>query len=89
MRILQDAWESAQAFLDEQIRPLHAQELVIISAYDHPRAWVFSYNTRSFAQNGDFTDSLVGNGPIIVPKAQEPVYLASSARPVMDQLGDR
>lgn len=86
MRILQDAWESAQALLDAEIRPLHGEEIVIVAVSDHPRAWAFSYNTREFAQCGDFRSSLVGNGPVVVPKSEDPVYLGSSARPIKDQL---
>ena len=60
-------------------------EIVIASCTEYPTAWVFGYNTRA-SLTGDFTAGLLGNGPVIVGKADGSVTLASSAFPVEQQL---
>lgn len=86
--IFQDAYESAQAYLDENIRGSHPQEIVIGSCVEYPNAWVFGYNTRRFFAEMDPMSSLAGNGPVVVLKAGGDPFLASSATPVEDQLRD-
>ncbi|MFG2054223.1 YrhB domain-containing protein [Micromonospora sp. NPDC048930] len=85
--IFQDAYEAAQNYLDSSMRKNHALEIVIGSCSEYPNAWVFGYNTRRFWQ-GDFMASLVGNGPVVVPKSGGEPFLASSATPVEEQLRD-
>lgn len=65
---------------------MHETAIVITAVHDHPKAWAFAYNTRAFVERGDFIASLVGNGPIVVPKSGGPAFLASSAESVGDQL---
>lgn len=86
MIILQDAWKAAQQFLDREVRPHHRAELVIMAVHDHPKAWAFGYTTRAFVQDGDLTTSLVGNGPVVVPKSGRKIFLGSSAEPISAQL---
>jgi hypothetical protein len=83
---MQDAYEAAQELLDRSLRPGHGTDIVICSCQEFPTAWVFGYNTRRFLQDGDFMASLVGNGPVVVPKSGEPAYTAVSATPIEDQL---
>ena len=61
-------------------------EVVIASAAEYPSAWSFGYNTRRFLENGDLGASMIGNGPVVVPKNGGPIYLAQSGSPVEDQL---
>jgi len=86
--VLQDAFEAAQALLDAQIRPGHGPDVVICSCEEFPSAWVFGYNTRRFLVDLEITASLVGNGPVVVPKSGRPPYLGLSARPIEEQLGE-
>ena len=43
-------------------------ELVILDAHTiaKPYGWVFFYNSKKFVESGDFLDSTVGNGPMVV-----------------------
>ncbi|MGK4593561.1 YrhB domain-containing protein [Amycolatopsis sp. w19] len=75
--VLQDAFEAAQQFLDEEIRPEHALELVIVKCAEDEEGWAFSYNSRAFVEDGDIVSSLVGNGPIIVPRSGAAPYIGS------------
>lgn len=75
--LLQDAFNSAQKFLDEVIRPMHAHEIVIGGVTETDDAWEFGYNTRPFLEDGELTASLLGNGPVIVPKSGQDPYLGS------------
>jgi hypothetical protein len=45
--VLQDAFEAAQRYLDEQIRPGYDAEVVIGSCEERDDAWYFGYNTRA------------------------------------------
>ncbi|RKN20808.1 hypothetical protein D7147_08180 [Micromonospora musae] len=51
-----------------------------------PTAWVFGCNTRRFLQDMELLASLVGNGPVVVPKSGEPPYLGVSGGPIEDQI---
>lgn len=73
--VLQDAFEVAQRFLDEVIRPESLGEIVIARCVETDGGWVFSYNTRVFLEEGDVASSLAGNGPIVVPRSGEPPYV--------------
>jgi hypothetical protein len=41
---------------------------VIIDEYtlEKPYGWIFSYNSHRFLETGDYSYSVVGNGPVIV-----------------------
>jgi hypothetical protein len=84
--VLQDAYDRAQAFLDERVRPLHDADIVICSCQEFPSAWVFGYNTRALLDEGNISASLVGNGPVMVGKSGQVPYLADSASPIDGQL---
>lgn len=86
--LLQDAFEAAQDLLDAQIRPLHGPDVVICSCVEYPTAWVFGYNTRRYLVDMEPMASLVGNGPVVVPKSGRAPYFGQSARPIAGQLGD-
>ncbi|WP_275408861.1 YrhB domain-containing protein [Micromonospora qiuiae] len=45
-------------------------------------AWSVGYQSRAFIESGDIHDSLVGNGPVVVPKFGADPWLAWSGRPV-------
>jgi hypothetical protein len=73
--LLQDAFEAAQRFLDEVIRPKHEVEIVIAKCGEVDEGWVFGYNSRAFLEHEDISSSLVGNGPIIVPRSGAAPYI--------------
>lgn len=74
--LLQDAYEIAQRFLNENIRPEHQREVVIARCVETDDGWEFGYNTREFLEQGVIRASLVGNGPVIVPRSGEEPFLA-------------
>ena len=74
--VLQDAFEAAQKFLDEEIRIKHRTEIVISKCRELDDAWSFSYDARAYLENGVFP-ALAGNCPIIVPKSGAAPYIAS------------
>ncbi len=78
--LLQDAFNRAQEFLDETIRPEHADEIVIGRITETDEGWEFGYNTRRFLEDDDITASLAGNGPIIVPRSGQDPYVGSLFR---------
>jgi hypothetical protein len=84
--LLQDAWNTAQHYLDSTVRRTQTLEIVIASVVDHEKAWSFGYNTRPFLADHDFMVSLVGNGPVVVAKDGRKPFLASSAEPIEPQL---
>lgn len=75
--VLQDAFEAAQRFLDDQIRADHKVEIVISHCKETDDAWRFSYNSRATIEEGSISLSLAGNGPIIVPKSGADPYIGS------------
>ncbi|WP_020016685.1 YrhB domain-containing protein [Promicromonospora sukumoe] len=84
--LFQDAYERAQSFLDENVRPSHRMEIVVCSCEEYPGAWVFGYNTRRFLAGGDLMSLLVGSGPVVVPKNGDVVFLSASTSPISEQL---
>jgi hypothetical protein len=66
--VLQDAFEQAQRFLDERIRPDHQPEIVICHCEESDQGWSFGYNSRAYLEDGDILSALAGNGPVIVPR---------------------
>jgi len=67
---------------------MHGRDVVICSCEEYSNAWVFGYNTRRFLVDMEITASLVGNGPVIVPKSGRPPFLGSSARMIEEQIED-
>ncbi|QGN48089.1 hypothetical protein GKC29_15420 [Micromonospora sp. WMMC415] len=63
-------------------------EWVIIGAREHETAWSVGYQSRAFIESRDIPDSLVGNGPVVVPKSGAEPWLAWSGRPVEEQIAE-
>lgn len=75
--VLQDAFDAAQRFLDEMIRPANKAEIVISKCDELDDAWSFGYNSRAFLEAGDISSALAGNGPVIVPKSGADPFIGS------------
>ncbi|MEV6368794.1 YrhB domain-containing protein [Micromonospora musae] len=84
----EEAREVAFAFLADRTDKVRAGEWVIIGAWEHETAWSVGYQSRAFIESGDIHDSLVGNGPVVVPKSGADPWLAWSGRPVEEQLAE-
>lgn len=73
--VFQDAFETAQRFLDAVIRVENDTEIVISKCDELDDAWSFGYNSRAFIEAGDVSSALAGNGPVIVPKSGADPYI--------------
>ncbi|MEU4675042.1 YrhB domain-containing protein [Amycolatopsis sp. NPDC023774] len=74
--VLQDAFEAAH-FLDAGIRTENDVEIVIATCEELDDAWYFDYNSRAFVEQDDPSGSLIGNGPVVVPKSGAKPYIGS------------
>ncbi len=77
----------AEEYLDLEYRPSHGQELIIASATEFERSWAFGFNTAAFLIEGNSLQSIVGVGPVVVPKDGSTPYVAPSAHPADYYLG--
>ncbi|WP_239165124.1 YrhB domain-containing protein [Actinoplanes palleronii] len=84
--VLQDAYQRAQELLDETVRR-DTGDVVIVSCTEFPSSWVFGYQTRRFMR-GDVMASMVGNGPVVVPKSGAEPYTGGSGTPIAEQVGE-
>jgi hypothetical protein len=82
----QSAQELAERFLDEFVRPQYEDTIVIATCTEFPDHWVFGYQTRAFIESNDPRRSLLGKGPVVVPKSGDTLWLALSGSPVSGQL---
>jgi hypothetical protein len=83
--LLQDAYETAQALLDAQVRQ-DSPDVVICSCTEFPNAWAFGFNTRRFLVQGEISAFIVGSGPVVVPKSGKDAFLGASSSPVESQI---
>jgi hypothetical protein len=51
-----------------------------------PYGWVFFYQSRRFLENGDPSDALAGNGPVVVLSRDGSIHHLGSAHPVEETL---
>lgn len=84
----EEARELASAFLADRSDHFRTGEWVITAVEEHETAWSVGYQSRAFLETGDISRSLVGNGPVVVPKSGANPWLAWSGRPVEDQIAD-
>jgi hypothetical protein len=73
--ILQDAFERAQQFMDDKIRPEHSAEIVISGCEETEEGWKFYYDSRPALEQNDVMFALTGNGPVVVPATGEGPYV--------------
>lgn len=76
----------AEAFLDEQVRPLVGEDLVVTLVREFPTCWIIGYNTQVFVETGAMSHALAGGGPIIVNRASGSVRMGTSALPSEQQV---
>jgi hypothetical protein len=53
--------------------------IVVTETIEYDFGWVFTYNTREYAETGDVRFSLVGNAPFIVDKNDGGLYMTGTA----------
>jgi hypothetical protein len=92
MSTREEAIEAVESHLREMQRvmnnfgsalPGHADraetELVVTRIDENDIGWVFSYNTRAYAETGNFIHALGGNAPIIVARSDGQLYITGTA----------
>lgn len=82
------ARETAERFLETQVRPGVGEDVVITTVSEHPTCWVVGYNTRAFVETGSISHALAGGGPVIVNRKTGRARLGTSALPIEQQLDD-
>jgi hypothetical protein len=78
----------AEEFVRTRVQPRIRFEVVLVEGIEYRHCWVFGYNSRRFAETGDFRHALAGNGPLIVNKRTGLVREGVSATPVEEQLDE-
>lgn len=76
----------AEIFLDEQVKPLVGEDLVVTLVREFPTCWIVGYNTQVFVETGAMSHALAGGGPIIVNRAFGTVRMGTSALPAEQQI---
>ncbi|MEU7799523.1 YrhB domain-containing protein [Micromonospora arborensis] len=84
----EEAREIASAFLADRIDEICTGEWMITGVWEHETAWSVGYQSRAFIESGRVSDSLVGNGPVVVPKSGADPWLSWSGRPVEGQIAE-
>ncbi len=60
-------------------RPPH--QLVVVGVEEHDFGWVYFYNSKEYAETGDFLCALAGNAPLIVDRDEGKLYVTGTAEP--------
>jgi hypothetical protein len=68
------------ALPENENRPPH--HLVVTRVDEHDFGWVYFYNSKAFAETGDFEHGLIGNAPVIVDRRDCALYATGTARPI-------
>jgi Immunity protein 35 len=82
-----EAREIAEAFLQAEIQPQIAEEVLVTELREYPGAWVAVYNSRKFAETGSISYALAGNSPLIINKETRSIRVGITGAPIEDQLG--
>ena len=63
-------------------------ELVVVRVDERERSWVVHYQSKPWVESGDFSQSIVGDGPYVVSKATGEFAIAGTAAPIADRLAE-
>jgi hypothetical protein len=78
----------AEALLDRDVRPGHADDVVIVDEHTQESAttWAFVYNSRTYVESGSVLDMIVGNAPVLVDKSTGRTRIGRSDLSVAEQI---
>lgn len=78
-----EARTAAERYLT-QMQTNPPMELVILDHHtmEDDFGWVFFWNSRKYAETGDYIYALAGNGPLIVDRNDGSIHEISSAEPI-------
>ncbi|PMZ96084.1 MULTISPECIES: YrhB domain-containing protein [unclassified Pseudomonas] len=60
----------------------------IISQGEFSEGWYFCYQSVEFLKTGEFSDQLVGNGPVVVDRFSGKLHVMGTHKPLRLQLED-
>ena len=63
-------------------------ELVVVRVDERERSWIAHYQSKPWVESGDFSQSIVGNGPYVISKATGEFAIAGTAAPLSDRITD-
>lgn len=61
-------------------------EIVVTSTIEREHSWVFYYQSKPYVQDGDFSQSLVGNGPCVVLKSDGRFAFTATYPPIEERI---
>lgn len=63
-------------------------EIVVTSTVEREQSWVFYYQSKPYVDNGDFGQSLVGNGPCVVLKSDGRFVFTATFPPIDERVSE-
>ena len=74
------------ALPENRDRPPH--QLVVVDVQEHDFGWVYFYNSKEYAETGEFDFSLLGNPPVIVDRTDGKLYGTGTANQTVHYLNE-
>jgi len=63
-------------------------EIVITATEETAASWVFYYQSKPYLEQGDFTQSLIGNGPLVILKSNGRFAYAATFPPIGERISE-
>lgn len=83
-------FRQGRAIAERYVATLSSQSEIEFAVCDEiieePWCWVFFYNSAAYLETESFSDSLVGNGPIVVEKEDGDVHELVTGLTIEEQL---
>ena len=76
----------ASAFLSGRFEEFRFGEWMLTTVQEHEIGWSVGYQARAFMESGRVSDSLAGNGLVVVPKSGAEPWVARSGLPVEERI---
>ena len=82
----QEMDRDGSALPENRDRPPH--RLMVVKVEEHDFGWVYFYNAKEYAENGDFRCALAGNSPLIVDRHDGKLYETGTAKSIEHYLAE-
>jgi len=63
-------------------------EIIVTSTTEGEHSWVFYYQSKPYVEDGDFGQSLVGNGPCVVLKSDGRFAFTATFPPIEERVSE-
>jgi len=81
-----DARRVATSVLRARFREFDSGDWVVTGVAEYESAWAVNYNTRVYAETGEASHALAGNGALVVPKTGEDPWFTWSGGDTASQV---